>query len=81
MDATVCVGIDVSKDRLDVHVRPGGEAFHVRRDGEGLSMLVERLGVRVFCVAGSEAALKITRPADLATAELLAAAAPPTAAG
>lgn len=43
MDATVCVGIDVSKDRLDVHVRPGGEAFHVPRDGEGLGALVERL--------------------------------------
>jgi 2-C-methyl-D-erythritol 4-phosphate cytidylyltransferase len=35
--------------------------------------LVESLGVRVFCVAGSESALKITRPADLTTAELLAA--------
>jgi 2-C-methyl-D-erythritol 4-phosphate cytidylyltransferase len=33
--------------------------------------MVERLGVRVFCVPGSEAALKITRPADLATAEQL----------
>jgi 2-C-methyl-D-erythritol 4-phosphate cytidylyltransferase len=33
--------------------------------------MVERLGVRVFCVPGSEAALKITRPADLATAERL----------
>src|SRR5262249_22450451 len=28
MDA-IYVGIDVSKDRLDVHVRPGGEAFVV----------------------------------------------------
>ena len=26
---TIYVGIDVSKDRLDVHVRPGGEAFAV----------------------------------------------------
>ncbi|APH72664.1 IS110 family RNA-guided transposase [Aquibium oceanicum] len=43
MDATVCVGIDVSRDRLDVHVRPGGEAFHVGRDGDGLAALVERL--------------------------------------
>ncbi|HEX9570253.1 MAG TPA: IS110 family transposase, partial [Rhodospirillales bacterium] len=30
------VGIDVAKDRLDVHVRPSGEAFAVARDGEGL---------------------------------------------
>jgi transposase len=37
------VGVDVSKDRLDVHVRPGGEAFAVGRDGEGLEQLVERL--------------------------------------
>jgi transposase len=37
------VGIDVSKDRLDVHMRPGGEAFAVSRDGKGLEQLVERL--------------------------------------
>jgi 2-C-methyl-D-erythritol 4-phosphate cytidylyltransferase len=33
--------------------------------------LVERIGVRVFCVPGSVDALKITRPADLAFAEAL----------
>jgi transposase len=37
------VGIDVAKDRLDVHVRPNGEAFAVARDGEGLAALTERL--------------------------------------
>jgi transposase len=37
------VGIDVSKDRLDVHVQPTGEAFAVARDGEGLASLVARL--------------------------------------
>jgi transposase len=37
------VGIDVAKDRLDVHVRPSGESFSVARDGEGLAALVERL--------------------------------------
>ncbi len=37
------VGIDVAKDRLDVHVRPSGEAFAVARDGEGLMALIERL--------------------------------------
>lgn len=42
MDA-IFVGIDVSKDRLDVHVRPSGEAFAVTRDGKGLEELVERL--------------------------------------
>jgi len=40
---TICVGIDVSKDRLDVHLRPSGEAFAVTRDGKGLENLVERL--------------------------------------
>ncbi len=44
MDATVVVGIDVSKDRLDVAVRPGGDAFFVKRDGEGIAALVEKLG-------------------------------------
>ena len=42
MDTTV-IGIDVSKDRLDVHVEPGGEAFAVARDAAGLEVLVERL--------------------------------------
>jgi 2-C-methyl-D-erythritol 4-phosphate cytidylyltransferase len=54
------------------------QAHRVVVDGENVTAtddaaLVERIGVRVFCVPGSEAALKITRPADLATAELLAA--------
>jgi transposase len=39
----VCVGIDVSKDRLDVHVLPEGTAFAVARDGKGLAELVTRL--------------------------------------
>jgi transposase len=39
----VYVGIDVAKDRLDVHVRSSGEAFAVARDGEGVASLVERL--------------------------------------
>ncbi len=29
----IAVGIDVSKDRLDVAVHPGGEAFVVERNG------------------------------------------------
>jgi transposase len=42
MEATV-VGIDVSKDRLDVHVQPGGEAFAVSRDAAGIEELIGRL--------------------------------------
>jgi len=37
------VGIDVSKDRLDVHVLPQGDAFAVARDGKGVAELVERM--------------------------------------
>jgi transposase len=41
MDAIV--GIDVSKDRLDVHVRPSGEVLVFSRDGGGVEALIERL--------------------------------------
>lgn len=37
------VGVDVSKDRLDVHLRPAGEYFAVSRDGDGLEALTARL--------------------------------------
>ena len=37
------VGIDVSKTRLDVHIRPNGEAFAVDRDGDGIEQLIARL--------------------------------------
>jgi transposase len=37
------VGVDVSEDRLDVHVLPERTAFAVARDGKGLAELVERL--------------------------------------
>jgi transposase len=37
------VGIDVSKDRLDVHLRPSGQHFAVPRDGPGLEQLLARL--------------------------------------
>jgi transposase len=39
----IIAGIDVSKDRLDVAVRPGGEAFVVERNAAGLDVLVARL--------------------------------------
>jgi transposase len=37
------VGIDVSKARVDVHVRPDGIAFFGVTDKEGLAELVRRL--------------------------------------
>jgi transposase len=39
----VFAGIDVSKDRLDVHLRPSGRTFAVPRDGPGLERLVSEL--------------------------------------
>jgi transposase len=40
---SITVGIDVSKDRLDVAVRPSGEAFAVERNAAGLEQLTIRL--------------------------------------
>jgi len=40
----IFIGIDVAKDRLDVHVLPSGEAFAVARDSEGVATLADRLG-------------------------------------
>lgn len=37
------VGIDVAKDRLDVHVRPTDEVFQIAHDEAGLGQLVARL--------------------------------------
>lgn len=39
----ITVGIDVSKDRLDVAVRPGAQAFAVERNAAGLDQLAQRL--------------------------------------
>ncbi len=43
MEAAVFVGIDVSKDRLDVHILPVNEAFAVARNGAGLQELCAKL--------------------------------------
>ena len=42
-DPKVYVGIDVSKDWLDVAVRPMGDAWQVNQDEGGIQSLVERL--------------------------------------
>jgi len=41
---SITVGIDVSKDRLDVAVRPSGEVFAIERNPAGLEQLTLRLG-------------------------------------
>jgi hypothetical protein len=43
MDTARFVGVDVSKQRLDVAVRPSGEQWSVGTDPAGLAQLVERL--------------------------------------
>jgi transposase len=54
MDA-IYVGIDVSKDRLDVHVLPAAEAFVVTRDGQGIDELTARLRTLSASVIAVEA--------------------------
>jgi transposase len=66
------VGIDVAKDRLDVHVRPSGETFAVARDGEGLAELAERLKglVPSLVVIEATGGFEVTAAAALAAAGL-----------
>jgi transposase len=51
----VFIGVDVSKDRLDVHIRPLGEAFAVGRDAAGIEALIERLRPLACELIGIEA--------------------------
>lgn len=66
------VGLDVAKDRVDVHVRPTDETFSVAADDAGLAILVQRLQpltpalVVLEATGGSEMAVT----AALATAPL-----------
>lgn len=67
---SVIVGIDVSKDRLDIALRPGGEAFTVTRNAAGLEELVRRLNA----VAPHLVALEATGGFEAVVAASLAAA-------
>ena len=49
------VGIDVSKARVDVHVRPDGTAFGCATNSDGLGTLVERLKPLLPCLVVLEA--------------------------
>lgn len=69
----VVVGIDVSKDRLDVHIRPTGEILVVERTASGLDTLCSRLQQ----LAPRLVALEATGGFEtLATAALAAASLP-----
>jgi 2-C-methyl-D-erythritol 4-phosphate cytidylyltransferase len=54
--------------RREVLVKAHEAAVDEHTDDAGLA---ERIGIQVYTVPGSEAAMKITRPFDLAVAELL----------
>jgi transposase len=69
------VGIDVAKDRLDVHVRPAGERFAVARDGEG----IEELARRLSAVTPTLVVLEATGGFETVVAAGLAAAGLPVA--
>jgi transposase len=69
------VGIDVAKDRLEVHIRPSGESFAVARDGEGLAALTQRLEA----LAPALVVLEATGGFEVTVAAALAAAKVPLA--
>jgi transposase len=71
----VIVGIDVSKDRLDVAIRPSGEAFVVARNATGL----EELGQRLASLAPYLVALEATGGFETVVAASLGAAGLPLA--
>jgi 2-C-methyl-D-erythritol 4-phosphate cytidylyltransferase len=69
MDRSVLRAVQTPQGfRRDILMAGHGAAADALTDDAGL---VEKLGVRVFGVLGDQAAMKITRPADLALAELL----------
>jgi transposase len=71
----VFAGIDVSKDRLDVRLRPSGEAFAVPRDGPGL----DRLAAELRAAAPALVVLEATGGFETTVAAALAGAGLPLA--
>src|SRR4051812_3059662 len=69
------VGVDVSKHRLDVHLRPSGEHFTVSHDEQGVAALVERLAA----LAPALVVLEATGGMEVAPGAALAAAGLPVA--
>ena len=53
MNGSLCVGIDVSRDGLEVAVRPTGEIFSVANTAPGIRKLLARLAamtVNLICL-------------------------------
>lgn len=53
--AAIYVGIDVSKDRLDIHLRPGGETLSVARTASGIIELTDALATHGVALVVLEA--------------------------
>src|SRR5215217_7435259 len=66
--ASVFVGIDVAKHRLDAHLRPSGESFTINYGEEEVTVLVERLGALepVLIVLEATGGLEVRLAAALA---------------
>lgn len=73
--AMTYVGIDVSKDQLDVHLSPAGERWSVLRNAAGLDALTERLAA----ARPAMIALEATGGYETVVAAALAAAGLPVA--
>jgi transposase len=71
----IIVGIDVSKDRLDVVVRPSGETFAVERNASG----VEKLAARLSTLSVHIVALEATGGFETVVAAAMGAAGLPVA--
>lgn len=74
-ECLVFVGIDVSKDRLDVAARPTGEVWQVSHDARGISRLVERLGEMAphLVVLEATGGLELALAGELASSHLTVA--------
>src|SRR5215217_5633206 len=70
--ASVFVGIDVAKHRLDAHLRPSGESFTINYGEEEVTVLVERLVALepTLIVLGATGGLEVRLAAALAAAGL-----------
>ena len=73
--ALAFAGIDVSKGRLDVHLRPSGRSLAVPRDGPGL----ERLVAELRAIAPALVVLEAAGGFEATVAAALAGAGPPLA--
>ena len=68
MTSPTFVGIDVSKDHLDVHVRPTGEAFRLPNTDDGIATLLARVSPLAPAKVVAEATGQLEAPLAAACA-------------